>query len=116
VKYNHTIYTTILLILLILPNTSNATNYTRLISESIITSRIILSNNPPSCKEANLNLYIWFRSNNINPLIQIGTKNKQYHLWLEFNGMIFDATDPKYNGSLAKSTNEYVAIDFTEIK
>ena len=78
---------------------------------------IIASTTPGSCKEMNLRYYHWFKSHGVMPEVVVGKKLEQGHLWLKWEGNIYDATDYHYNNVSAKElSNVYVPAEFEVIK
>lgn len=69
-----------------------------IIQDSYPVAKYIAEHTQGSCKEMNLRLYWWLRSKGYYPLVQLGTKEGQGHLWLELDGKILDATDWRYHG------------------
>ena len=89
------------------------------LTNSRIVARMIYENRREgeACKELNMNMYIWLRSQGLHPDVQIGIKEGQGHLWLELDGRIIDVTDPTYYGKLANDLhNVYILSELEQIK
>lgn len=87
--------------------------YENIIKDSIPYARSIYENRREgeSCQELNMNFYVWMRSRGFHPDIQVGKKNGSGHLWIEYKGIIFDVTDPRYYGKQAKDVKDvYVPL------
>ena len=81
-------------------------------TESFKIGKIISETPPGTCEEENLRLYWWFRSQGYIPLVQVGKKNGEGHLWLEWNDRIYDATDWNYNDKKVEAAKAYKRADY----
>ena len=68
-----------------------------------------------SCKELNMNMYVWLRSQGYHPDVQIGTKDGKGHLWLQVDSKIIDVTDPTYFGKNFWEVKDVYKLDDREL-
>ena len=85
-------------------------DHAAVIFESTRIARYISDLNQGTCQEQNLKYYWWFRSKGICPLVQVGKKLGSWHLWLQWDDKIFDATDWKYNGMSVTSLKDIYVV------
>lgn len=79
-------------------------------------SRVIAETNKGTCQEQNLEYYWWFRSKGYAPLVMVGKKLGQAHLWLQVGDTIYDATDWRYNGkSVAELKDVYKVGNYEKL-
>lgn len=78
---------------------------------------IATSTGTGSCKEMNLRYYHWFKSFGVFPEVVVGRKLGQGHVWLVWDGKIYDSTDVHYNGVSAKELSRvYVPAEYEVFK
>lgn len=74
--------------------------------DSFPISAFIFEHVQGDCKDKNLALFFWFKSKGYSPKIKAGTKEGSGHLWLELDGIVYDATDWRFNGRPAKDLKD----------